>query len=59
MRAMPERAEPSRAVNSDTPKSLKKKAVIQSMSGGFSSHGWRFQWGIKKPLESISREIWA
>ena len=37
--ATPESAEPARAQNSVTPNSLKKAAVIQSISGGFSNQG--------------------
>ena len=37
--ATPESAEPARAQNSLMPKSLKKAAVIQSISGGFSNQG--------------------
>ena len=45
---MPESAEVRRAVNSETPKSLKERAVSQSSSGGFSSQGWVFQWGMSQ-----------
>ena len=38
--AIPANAEPARAQNSVTPKSLKKVAVIQSIRGGFSSQSW-------------------
>ncbi len=56
-RATPESAEPSRAVNSDMPKRRKKRAVIQSMSGGFSSQGWPFQSGVSQSPESMEREM--
>ena len=54
---MPESAEVRRAVNSETPKSLKESAVSQSSSGGFSSQGWVFQWGMSQGPESMAREM--
>ncbi len=57
--AMAESADPRRAVNSETPKSLKKTAVIQYVRGGLSIQTKEFQWGTSQPDWSISRETWA
>ena len=49
---MAESAEPRRAVSSETPKSLKKRAVIQQVSGGLSIQVSWFQCGTSQPEET-------